>query len=158
MSNEFNYKGYSGSSEISIEDGCLHGRILFIDDLITYEGNTVPELSTSFKTAVDGYISYCEQTGKPANKPYSGSFNVRVGAELHRAAAQFAKRTNVKLNELVRRGLEKEVNQSTQFEVVRHEITVNHLITHEQQSVVPYSVKEPSWPQAPGKPRLTVVG
>lgn len=158
MSNEFSYKGYSGSREISIEDGCLYGRILFIDDLITYEGNTVPELDASFKTAVNGYVDYCAQTGKPANKPYSGTFNVRVGSDLHRAAAQCARRSNVALNELVRRALEKEVGQSTASEVVHHEITVNHIVTHKQETIeMPYSSEEQSWQQNPEKPRLRLV-
>ena len=34
------FKGYTGSVEVSLEDGCLHGRLLHIDDLITYGGNT----------------------------------------------------------------------------------------------------------------------
>ena len=38
------YKTYIGSIEVSVEDECLHGKILFIDDLITYEANTVQEI------------------------------------------------------------------------------------------------------------------
>lgn len=149
MSNEFNHKGYSGSCVASIEDCCLHGRILFIDDLITYEGETVSELEASFEDAVDRYIKYCNQTGKPANKPYSGSFNVRVGPELHRAAAQRAKHSNISLNEYVRCTLEKDINKSSPSEVVRHELTVNHnhVITDRDSVAVPFSIKEPAWNQ-----------
>ncbi len=71
MGNEFNYNGYSGSCVASVEDGCLYGRILFINDLITYEGNTIPELQEAFKLAVDNYIAHCAKTGQQANKPYS---------------------------------------------------------------------------------------
>ena len=113
MSNEYKYKGYSGSCEVSIDDGCLHGRILFIDDLITYEGNSVPELEVSFKTSVDGYINYCEQTGKPANKPYSGTFNVRIGPDLHKQAAQKATYLGIRLNQLVINALQVEVAVTT---------------------------------------------
>lgn len=112
MSNEFNYKGYSGSCVASIEDDCLHGRILFIDDLISYEGNSVSELGAAFKEAVDDYINYCEETGKPANKPYSGTFNVRIGPELHKSAVQCATLAGVKLNEFVRGALLNAVNLS----------------------------------------------
>lgn len=110
MSNDFNYKGYSGSCVASIEDECLHGRILFIDDLITYEGNTVSELCMSFEEAVDGYINYCKETGMPANNPYSGSFNIRPGPELHKLAVQCAVSTGVKLNEFVRAAILNAVN------------------------------------------------
>ena len=115
MNNQtFSYKGYTGSIEVSIEDDCLHGEILFIDDIITYEGTGVEELRTSFTEAVDRYISYCEETGKPANKPYSGTFNVRIGEELHRKAAKKAYLEGKKLNEFVtqciRKNLERDEN------------------------------------------------
>jgi predicted HicB family RNase H-like nuclease len=49
MNNQtFLYKGYTGSIEVSVEDSCLHGEILFIDDIITYEGTGVDELQVSF--------------------------------------------------------------------------------------------------------------
>lgn len=158
MSNEFSYAGYSGSCEASIEDDCLHGRILFIDDLVTYEGNTIPELKASFEAAVDRYVAYCAQTGKPANKPYSGNFNVRVNPDIHKAAAQCAQRDGVSLNQFVGRTLEKEVNQTDQTEVMHHKVTVNHVVTHKQETIeVPYVTKESSWQQNPEKPRLKVV-
>lgn len=163
MNNEFSYAGYSGSCEASIEDDCLHGRILFIDDLITYEGNSIPELKTSFEAAVDRYVAYCAQTGKPANKPYSGNFNIRVSPDIHKAAAQHAQRDGVSLNQYVGRALEKEVRQTEQTNVMHHDVAVNHVITHKQEIVeieTSYVTKdkEPSWQQNPEKPRLRVVG
>lgn len=158
MSNEFNYAGYSGSCEANIEDGCLHGRILFIDDLITYEGNSIPELRTSFEAAVDEYVAYCTQTGKPANKPYSGSFNIRVSPEVHKAAAQRAQRDGVSLNNLVGRALEKEVNQADTAKTMHHEVTVNHVVTLQQQTIeVPYAIEGSSWQRNQEKPQLKIV-
>ena len=56
--NRLHYKGYTGSVFFSVEDDCLHGRILDIDDLITYEGETVGEIKRSFRYEVDRYISF----------------------------------------------------------------------------------------------------
>lgn len=61
---QLKYKKYTGSIEISLEDNCLHGRILFINDLITYGGNTLNELKSNFKNAVDRYIKYCDTNDK----------------------------------------------------------------------------------------------
>ena len=41
MSKLLEYKGYYGSTDVSVEDGALFGKILFINDLITYEANDV---------------------------------------------------------------------------------------------------------------------
>jgi len=98
--NELTHNGYAGSVDVSVEDDCLHGRILFIDDIVTYEGNTVPEVAAAFKAAVDRYIAHCKDMGKEPNKPYSGTFNVRVGPQRHRAMAQRAYREKTSLNEL----------------------------------------------------------
>jgi len=99
---DLSYKGYVGSCEVSFEDECLHGRILFIEDLITYEGANPPELKLNFEAAVDRYLAYCEKSGKPANAPCSGSFNVRIGPELHRQALIKARLNGVNLNEFVK--------------------------------------------------------
>lgn len=61
------YKGYTGTSEYSVKDGCCHGQIAFIDDLVTYEGETQEELEVAFKEAVERYLEYCEETGQSAN-------------------------------------------------------------------------------------------
>lgn len=100
-SNTLKYKGYSGSIESSIEDECLFGRLLFINDSIIYEGNTIPELRMAFEEAVDNYLEYCEISDTPADKPFSGSFNVRVGSELHRLSAIRAYEEGKNLNEIV---------------------------------------------------------
>lgn len=109
---EMKHRGFTGSHEISFDDDCLHGRVLFIDDLISYEGATPSALKQAFVGAVDRYIAHCEATGKAPDKPYSGSFNVRVGQELHRSAARVARESRITLNELVVRALQASVDQA----------------------------------------------
>ena len=55
------YNGYCGSVEVSIEDDCLHGKILFISDLVTYEASSPGELAREFRSAVDHYLQKCQQ-------------------------------------------------------------------------------------------------
>lgn len=64
-----NYKGYTGSMQVSIEDNCLYGRVLLIDDLITYEGQTEEEVLTAFQESVDHYLRTCAEQGLSANVP-----------------------------------------------------------------------------------------
>jgi predicted HicB family RNase H-like nuclease len=52
-----NYKGYSGSVEISREDDCLFGIVLQMkSNVITYEGKTVDELKADFEAGIDLYL------------------------------------------------------------------------------------------------------
>ena len=110
---ELMYEGFTGSIEASVEDECLHGRIQFIDDLITYEGNTISEIKSAFKDAVVRYLEHCKKIGKSPNKPYSGTFNVRIGAELHKQAAQKAASMGLSLNQLVTNAIQTEVVYSS---------------------------------------------
>src|SRR5690554_2791501 len=106
VSNELEHRGYKGSVEYNSEDRILFGKVLFIDSLLMYHGATVDEIEAAFRETVDSYLQHCEATGKQPNKPYSGSFNVRVGAERHRAAAQLAYRKGCSLNEVVCQALD----------------------------------------------------
>jgi len=99
------YRGYYGSIEASPEDNCLYGKLLFIRALVSYEGQTVAELAQAFKDAVDDYLDTCTELGHTPEVPCKGSFNVRVGHELHLAASIAASREQISLNDLTKTAL-----------------------------------------------------
>ena len=103
------YKGYFGTVEYSAADRCLYGKLAYIRDLVSYEATTVEELECRFQAAVDDYLGDCEARGKPPNKPFKGSFNVRTGPELHRAAiiAAGGKSLNAFVCEAIREKVER---------------------------------------------------
>nr|WP_189659719.1 type II toxin-antitoxin system HicB family antitoxin [Pseudomonas poae] len=105
------HKGYIGSIEASLEDNCLFGKVLFIKALVSYEGKTVSELDAAFQEAVDDYLATCQALGQTPEKPCKGSFNVRVGHDLHLAAALEATRKKVTLNDLTRQALNEFLQQ-----------------------------------------------
>ncbi|ROV56740.1 type II toxin-antitoxin system HicB family antitoxin [Neisseria chenwenguii] len=109
MNNLLSYKGYQGTIEYSEEDDCLHGRVLHIRSVLSYGGDTVAEIKTMFREAVDGYLSLCAKQGIEPEKPYKGSLNVRLGADLHREAAVMAAKRNTSLNELIVQAVKHEV-------------------------------------------------
>lgn len=133
--NSLTYKGYSGSIEVSVEDECLHGRILYIDDIVTYEGGSVPEITSAFVAAVDRYIEHCERTGLPAEKPCSGTFNVRIGPGLHKDAVMAARRHGTTLNDFVVRSIQAAIDNEriTRVEHMhQHNISITWDETHEK--------------------------
>ena len=151
---ELSYKGYVGSIEASIEDACLHGRILFIDDLISYEGDTIPSIQTAFQEAVDRYLAHCKRVGKHPNKPYSGTFNIRIGAELHSKAAKLAHLKKIKLNELVKQAIQSAIEMNG---VITHEHHHQHSINVTVEGggsamTVLAGMGKPSWQKANVKP------
>jgi predicted HicB family RNase H-like nuclease len=103
------YKGQIGSVEISTDDDCLYGKLLFINPLITYEATTAKELQEEFEKSVDDYMNTCTDLKRDVEKPCKGSFNVRVGHELHARVSIAAKEYGVSLNDWVKRSLAKAV-------------------------------------------------
>jgi predicted HicB family RNase H-like nuclease len=95
------YKGYIGKVEIDDEAGILHGEVVNIRDVITFEGVTVAEVRKAFQESIDDYLEFCAQRGESPEKPFSGKFVVRLPAELHRKAYIEAKLADKSLNSWV---------------------------------------------------------
>jgi predicted HicB family RNase H-like nuclease len=105
LENNMEYKGYIGSVSFSASDEVFHGKIHGINDLITFEGESVKELKKAFKGAVDDYLETCKELGKEPNKTFKGTFNIRLTAELHQKAAITALRKSISLNDFVRKAI-----------------------------------------------------
>lgn len=108
----FQYKGFTGTIEVSAEDKILYGKIFGINDLVTYEGESMPALNEAFKEAVEDYIYLCEKAGKEPMKSFKGSFNVRVKPEIHLKAALKSSELGLSLNQFVERAIDHELNQT----------------------------------------------
>ena len=100
--NLLKYKGYYGTVEFSIEDNCLFGQVIGIRSLVNYEGETIEQLKAAFKEGVDDYLILCQETGTEPEKPYTGTFNIRIGKELHRDLDAISRAKGISLNKLVK--------------------------------------------------------
>jgi len=95
------YKGYLGRVEYDDEAGIFHGEVINLRDVVTFQGETVEELRRAFQESVDDYLAFCSARNEAPERPYSGTFTVRVPPELHRDAALQARLRNKSLNSWV---------------------------------------------------------
>jgi predicted HicB family RNase H-like nuclease len=107
MKDMMEYKGYFGSVHYDEKDRLFYGRVEFVKALISYEAADAGKFRKAFEEAVDDYLDLCRKKGIKPEKPFKGSFNVRVMPELHRRAALAAERKGVSLNKFVAEALEK---------------------------------------------------
>lgn len=112
MSSVFKYKDFIGSIDVSTEDKCLYGKLLYVNDLVTYEAKTVSELEKEFKKSVDSYLKTCDELGREPAKPFKGTLNVRIGKELHKEAALRAALFGISINEYIKSAIKKSVAQA----------------------------------------------
>jgi len=108
--NYLHYRNYSGSVYFSEEDAVFHGKVVGIKALISFEGDSVSAITKDFHNAVDEYLKFCSAKGKEPEKPFKGSFNVRINAELHRKLALAASTRGVSLNTFVEEAIRQSVS------------------------------------------------
>ena len=96
--NHMSYRGYTARMDFDAEDKIIVGRVIDIDDIITFHGASVAEFEAAFNTAVDGYIQACEQLGQAPDKPASGRMMLRVNPVVHAAAVKASARSGQSLN------------------------------------------------------------
>src|SRR4051812_39212530 len=99
------HKGYVGLAEIDEEAGTIHGRVIGLRDVITFQGESVAEARKAFEESVDDYLAFCKERGEDPEKPYSGRLLVRVTPELHRALAVVAETRKQSMNSLIEAAL-----------------------------------------------------
>lgn len=109
MNNLLEYRGYFGAVSYSSEDDCLVGKVLFINDSLNFDGQSIAEIKKHFKETVDDYLSFCARNGTPPDQACKGSFNVRVGPDLHRASVIAAAQAGMNLNEYVKTALQEKL-------------------------------------------------
>jgi predicted HicB family RNase H-like nuclease len=72
--------------------------VIDLNDEIYFEGDSVDAIEASMRRAVDHYLEVCEARGEEPARPFSGKLNVRLGSDLHRAAAVAAAAEGESLN------------------------------------------------------------
>jgi predicted HicB family RNase H-like nuclease len=100
--NSLSYNGYLASIHYSPVDDIFFGKLIGVNDLVTFEGSSVQELKSGMKEAVDDYIATCKKLGKSPEKLYKGAFNVRLSSDLHKKIAVLAAQYDVTLNDFVK--------------------------------------------------------
>ncbi|MEN8256951.1 MAG: type II toxin-antitoxin system HicB family antitoxin [Thermodesulfobacteriota bacterium] len=105
------YQGYIGSVEYDIEDEFLYGKVLHVNDTVTFESTTIAGLKKEFIAAVDDYLATCKQIGKEPQKSFKGSLNIRLGESAHRKAAICAGNQDITLNDFIKNAVLEAVNK-----------------------------------------------
>lgn len=84
------YRSYVARIEYDDQDRIFVGHLAGIKDIVGFHGTTVDELEKAFHESVDNYLAICEETGRPAQRPYSGKLLLRISSDAHAAVATAA--------------------------------------------------------------------
>jgi predicted HicB family RNase H-like nuclease len=111
------YKGYRATVDFDGEARVFYGEVIDLNDVITFQGESVKELEQAFHDSVDDYLEFCKERGEKPEKPFSGKFVVRISPDLHRAitlcAAEHKESVNTYVRDVLEEAVETERKQVT---------------------------------------------
>ena len=96
------YASYEASSAVRLltlalvfdsEDKLIVGRVLDVDNNISFHGESLPEFESNFRVAIEDYLSASKELGSAPEKPASGKGMLRIAPEVHVAALKAAARS-----------------------------------------------------------------
>ena len=117
------YKGYHTRIEFDSQSKVLHGKIEGINDLVTFESDSVAKIEDEFHKAVDDYLAFCEDIGQNPDKEYKGSFNIRITPELHKRLVEISFYQNETLNSTVEKAIDYYVqNEEMKITAIRTQL------------------------------------
>ena len=99
--NSMTYKGYCAKINFDERDGIFWGKVIGIKDSITFEGETVAQLTEDFHSGINHYLADCKQNSRIPDKPYSGKLTLRVSPGIHAEIATAATHAGKSLNKWV---------------------------------------------------------
>jgi predicted HicB family RNase H-like nuclease len=83
--------------------------VIGIKPLISFEDDNVTAITKDFRDAIEEYLDFCANNNITPEKSFKGSFNVRIGSDLHRKAAIAASAKGMTLNAFVEDAIRKTV-------------------------------------------------
>ena len=119
MANSMTYMGYTTHMVFDTEDKIIVGRVLDVDDIITFHGESVAEFESNFQMVVDDYMAACLKLGSAPEKPAGGKLMLRIAPTVHAAALKAASQSGVSLNKWAEQAL-KAATQMTGVQTLKN--------------------------------------
>lgn len=111
MSQLLHHRGLQGTVQYSAEDKVLHGRVLGIRGLVSYEGESIVELESDFCAGVDDYLAGVA-SGSLSGETASQDVVISFSHALHERALQLAELHNEQLSDVVVRAVSRFVEEA----------------------------------------------
>ena len=95
------YKGYVGQVTYDDEAKILHGEVIGLQTVITFQATNVNDIEKEFHQSIDIYLEWCKERGVKPEKSFSGNIRIRLDKELHAELAQKAALHGLSLNSFI---------------------------------------------------------
>ncbi len=83
MSSFMRHGDYVARIDYDPDSGRFGGEVVNAADVITFHGTSVQELEREFAASVRAHLAFCKRKKIAPARPFSGTFNLRVGPDVH---------------------------------------------------------------------------
>lgn len=111
LTNLMKYKDYHASIAYDPSADAFHGRVLGIEDVIDFYGQTPAELRREFQNSVDEYLSWCAEEGVKPEKTWQGKMTLRIDDTLRRRLVAAAAASGNSVNTWITNLLDRETKR-----------------------------------------------
>lgn len=111
MTSTLTHKGYIAQLTVDADAGVIHGQVINTRDVLTFSAKSAADLKPEFIATIEDYEEWCRSLGEQPQKPLSGTISLRMGPELHQAAANRAAVMKQSLNAWIVATLECELGR-----------------------------------------------
>jgi predicted HicB family RNase H-like nuclease len=94
VNDHLEYKNYLGSVMYSHEDNILYGKVVGINDSISYHGRSIDELTKAFYEAIDDYLIMCEAEDLQPDMPFTGILDIAISPGVFKQLTLFSAKNN----------------------------------------------------------------
>ncbi|MEA5464526.1 type II toxin-antitoxin system HicB family antitoxin [Leptothoe sp. PORK10 BA2] len=106
------YCGYNAFGYIDEKNDLIKGKVIDVNDSITFEGESVQQFKQAFHDAIDSYLEFCEAENREPDKPFSGKISYRTTQERHRDLTIAAAQAGISVNALMDQIIGRTINQN----------------------------------------------
>ncbi|MDC0980158.1 type II toxin-antitoxin system HicB family antitoxin [Bdellovibrionales bacterium] len=105
------YKGFIGKVTYDDDAKILHGEVMGINDVITFQAEDTVSIESEFQASVDDYISFCDEEGKVPEKSVSGETRIRMGEERHLLVSKVAQAKALSMNDWLNEAIDEKIKK-----------------------------------------------
>jgi predicted HicB family RNase H-like nuclease len=105
------YKGFLGKVIYDDEAKILHGEVVGINDVVTFQAKDADSIEDEFKASVDDYLEFCESEGKDPERPVSGETRIRMGEERHLIVSKISQAKDLSMNDWLNEAIDEKIEK-----------------------------------------------
>ncbi|MAZ48539.1 MAG: toxin-antitoxin system HicB family antitoxin [Halobacteriovoraceae bacterium] len=105
------YKGFLGKVIYDDEAKILHGEIVGINDVVTFQAKDADKIEKEFKASVEDYLAFCESEGKEPEKSVSGETRIRMGEDRHLIVSKVSQARNLSMNDWLNEAIDEKLKK-----------------------------------------------